>query len=160
MRVRVSGTQAERNHALAAAQRRLGPRGSVSTDSRTGSALFMYDPDELDPEAVVDLLHEADEAFSHLVPPAFRADLDRPLSTAASQVYQRFSRANRSMMRATQGRLDLRMLFPVALAGLAVRQLTRQGLGLRTAPWYVLAYYAFDSYVKLHANDVEGLKAS
>lgn len=115
-----------------------------------------YDPDELDAEALIGLLREADAAFADLEPPLLSEVIARPASAAALGVYHRFSHANRSVFSATQGRIDLRMLFPVALAGLAVRQLFREGLGLRSAPWYVLAYYAFDSYVKLHAGDVDG----
>ena len=155
LRVRVSGTPSERNRALAAAQRQLGSRAAVSTDSRTGSALFTYDPHELDSEALIGLLREADPAFGDLEPPLLPEVIARPASAAALGVYQRFDQANRSVFSATQGRIDLRMLFPVALAGLAVRQLFREGLGLRSAPWYVLAYYAFDSYVKLHAGDID-----
>lgn len=51
---------------------------------------------------------------------------------------------------ATEGIIDLRFLIPVGLGALAIRQLMRNGLQLEAAPWYVLAYYAFDSFIKLH----------
>lgn len=124
----------------------------MSTDSRTGSALIQYDPTELDPLAMLDLLREADNAFATVQLPAHPIIRGTSVSSVAHTVENRFRSANASVSRATQGHVDLRVLFPIALGGLAVRQVTRQGLGLRNAPWYVLAYYAFDSFVKLHGD--------
>lgn len=153
MRVRVGGSLARRQSALTAAQRYLQQRAKVTTDARTGSALITYDPDELDPAAMVSLLREAHEVFQAMAPPEVQQAVYGSTSGVAAQVQSRFGRANRSMLRATQGHLDLRALLPITLGGLALRQLVRQGLRVEDAPWYVLAYYAFDSFVKLHADN-------
>jgi hypothetical protein len=50
----------------------------------------------------------------------------------------------------TDGVMDLRSLFPLALALLALGQLVKQGTQWDTIPWYLLAWFAFDSFVKLH----------
>jgi hypothetical protein len=42
------------------------------------------------------------------------------------------------------------MLVPVGLATLSLRELLRTGWEIEAAPWYVLAWYAFDSFIKLH----------
>ena len=152
MRLRVSGTLPERRTALEALDRRLAGEGDLSTNWRIGSALFTYDPDRLDIDDVVALVRESGQVFRAVVPPSTRRALQRPVSEAAQQVRGRFAGANRTVLDATDGRIDLRMLFPVALAGLAVRQLLRQRSPITDAPWYVLAYYAFDSFVKLHGD--------
>jgi hypothetical protein len=63
------------------------------------------------------------------------ADLDRRLGTA------------------TNGLVNLRVLVPAGFGALAIVQLLRRGLELGTAPWYVLAYVAFDSYRRLHLSE-------
>jgi hypothetical protein len=51
---------------------------------------------------------------------------------------------------ATRGVVDLRLLVPLGFGGLAILQLVRRGFQFEAAPWYVLAYVAFDSYARLH----------
>jgi hypothetical protein len=57
----------------------------------------------------------------------------------------------------TKGILNLKLLVPLGLGALAVLQLARQGLQIGSAPWYLIAYFAFDSYIKL--NSPEGKSA-
>lgn len=123
---------------------------SVSTNERTGSALITFDPEHLDPEGVVRILRTAHEALDDLVPPAIAEHLDRSASEVAEAVQARASRANQRVLKATDGRVDLRMLVPIGLAGVGLRQLLREGPALASIPWYVLCYYAFDTFVKLH----------
>lgn len=154
MRVRVDGTPAQRARALTALEQAVADQAQVSTDTRTGSALVVYDPRRFNVHTLVEILREVDEIFADLEAPSLAGLQDRGASDAAQAVHRGFSQANVSTLRATGGRMDLRMLFPVVLGGLAVGQLLRRRGGLGSAPWYVMAYYAFDSYVKLHAADV------
>lgn len=50
----------------------------------------------------------------------------------------------------TGGQLDLRLLLSMGLGAIALSQLMRRGLQLDAMPWYVMAWYAFDTFVKLH----------
>lgn len=59
---------------------------------------------------------------------------------------------NQRVAKATDGVADLRVLFPLGLGALAVRQLMVKGLQFDIIPWYVLAWYAFDSFIKLHGT--------
>jgi hypothetical protein len=52
--------------------------------------------------------------------------------------------------KATAGSVDLRFLFPLLLSLLALRQIFTKSPGLKTSHWYVLAWYAFDSFMKLN----------
>ncbi len=57
---------------------------------------------------------------------------------------------NKRVQQATSGLVDLRILFPLGLATLSLRQLVARGLQMEIIPWYVLAWYAFDSFIKLN----------
>ncbi len=57
---------------------------------------------------------------------------------------------NKRVQQATNGTVDLRFLFPLGLSILSLRQLMIKGLQFETIPWYVLAWYAFDSFLKLN----------
>jgi hypothetical protein len=46
--------------------------------------------------------------------------------------------------------LDLKVLVPVGFGALAALQLARRGLEIGGAPWYLLAYFAFESFVMLN----------
>lgn len=71
-------------------------------------------------------------------------------SEMASDLTSAVSDLNKRVGQATEGLIDLRLLVPIGLGALAIRQLLRNGLQIEGAPWYVLAYYAFDSFIKLH----------
>lgn len=60
---------------------------------------------------------------------------------------------NNDVAKITSGALDLRLLVPVGLGTLAVTQLLKKGLQIEEIPWYTLAWYAFDSFVKLNAKE-------
>jgi Heavy metal associated domain 2 len=60
---------------------------------------------------------------------------------------------NKQVKQATEGQLDIRILFPFGLGCLAIRQLIIKGLQFDIIPWYVLAWYAFDSFIKLHGTN-------
>jgi hypothetical protein len=54
---------------------------------------------------------------------------------------------------ATRGFANLRLLIPLGFASLAALQLVRRGFQFEAAPWYVLAYVAFDSFSGLQRTD-------
>ncbi len=82
------------------------------------------------------------------------SEVDPPFIQGKSGVAEDLTSAvsdlNQRVGLATNGAVDLRMLVPVGLATLAVRELLRNGWEFETAPWYVLTWYAFDSFIKLH----------
>ncbi|HYA43338.1 MAG TPA: hypothetical protein VEF34_18700 [Syntrophobacteraceae bacterium] len=56
---------------------------------------------------------------------------------------------DRQLGLATGGLLSLKLLVPAGFTALAVLQLARRGLEIGGAPWYLLAYFAFESFVRL-----------
>lgn len=155
MRVRVEGSRAERTRALRALREHLGDRTEVSVSPRTGSALITYDPSEMQVTTILTLLREADHVFDRLQTPAIQ-HIEGSSSAVGRRLQSGLGAANRSVYVATAGTFDLRVMVPAAFAGLALRQVVSQGLRVRDAPWYLLAYYAFDSYMKLHDPNVRG----
>jgi hypothetical protein len=81
-------------------------------------------------------------------------DVDLPSSEGKSEVATTLTDAisdlNDRVGTATDGVVDLRMLVPAGFAALALRQLLENGWEIETIPWYALAWYAFDSFIKLH----------
>ncbi len=71
-------------------------------------------------------------------------------SEAGAEVISTFSQLNRRVKLATDDAIDLRFLVPLGFSILAARQLLLKGFLIETIPWYVLAWYAFDSFIKFH----------
>jgi hypothetical protein len=60
---------------------------------------------------------------------------------------------NQKIRQTSNGKVDLGFLIPLSFALLACRQLIIKGWQLELIPWYVLAWYAFDSFLKLQGID-------
>lgn len=71
-------------------------------------------------------------------------------SQVANDVINVISDFNADVERMSEGIVDLRLLLPVGLGTLAIYQLIAQGLDLTEIPWHTLAWYAFDTFVKLN----------
>ncbi len=52
----------------------------------------------------------------------------------------------------TRGWVDLKTVIPLGLGAIALRQLLTKGFQLEDIPWYVLAWYAFDSFMILNRD--------
>jgi hypothetical protein len=78
--------------------------------------------------------------------------LTKDKSVAATGVENAVVDLNQRVARASNGTVDLRFLFPLGLGLLSIRQLMVKGLQLEIIPWYVLAWYAFDSFLKLNGT--------
>ncbi len=87
---------------------------------------------------------------------------DVPLgkSQAAAAIANVFAYLNQRVGQTTHGSVDLRLLFSLLLAVLALRQWLAKGPALKSAPWYVLAWYAFDSFLKLNNSNTPPSMAS
>ncbi|MBD2361057.1 hypothetical protein H6G36_07670 [Anabaena minutissima FACHB-250] len=78
------------------------------------------------------------------------AEITEGNTEAATTVASTVVDLNKRVKQATDGVVDIRFLFPLGLSILAVRQLIIKGLQFEIIPWYVLAWYSFDSFIKLH----------
>lgn len=84
-------------------------------------------------------------------------DLPVKKSRGATAIANTFAYLNQRIEKITNGFVDLRLLFPILLALLALRQFFAKGPALKESPWYILAWYAFDSFLKLN-NTKESLQ--
>jgi Heavy metal associated domain 2 len=78
-------------------------------------------------------------------------DIAEGKSEAAAEVSNAVVDLNKRVRESSDGLVDLRFLFPLGLGCLSIRQLMIKGLQFDIIPWYVLAWYSFDSFLKLHA---------
>jgi len=80
------------------------------------------------------------------------ADKMLPMSETARNIKSTFHGVDARLGELTNGRWDLRTVVPFALGALAVRAFIAESAALTAAPWYVLAWYAFDSFWKLNQD--------
>ena len=153
--------------ALKQIEQELGGRSgvaSVSTDPRTGSVLVHYEDTSVSKDDVLDMLLDAgivaldllgaEEAAEDLAEEgAGRGVADH--SAGAVGILDAVTDLDYRISRLTGGRLDLKLLVPAGLGLLALRQVMMNGLGLGTVPGYVLLWYTFDSFYKLHQRKSE-----
>ncbi|MEA5512446.1 HMA2 domain-containing protein, partial [Nodularia sp. UHCC 0506] len=111
----------------------------VRTNVNSGSMIINYDGKNSTLENVLTTLLDLDVTF---------ADITEGNSEAAEDVKRAVINLNKRFEQATSGEVDLRFIFPLGLSMLAVRQILVKGLQLEIIPWYVLAWYAFDSFMK------------
>ncbi len=74
-------------------------------------------------------------------------------SNASAAVITTTTNLNQRVKTATKDAVDLRFLVPFGFGILAMRQLAVKGWQLELIPWYVLAWYAFDSFIKLNSTE-------
>jgi hypothetical protein len=120
----------------------------VRTNIGSGSITVFHAKEQIDSESMVAILRDLGILFLDLTEVA--AIPTPGHSEAAVEVTKAMVDLNQRVKRITNGAIDLRFLLPLSLGSLAVRQLLIRGLQLDLIPWYVLAWYAFDSFIKLH----------
>ena len=134
---------------------------TVEVNPTTGSLLLHVDP--ADPlEMVLEdiagigyLVHRLTASRSRKRAASPKGPPQVPHSQGSWQVRYVLATMNKKVHDATDGRADLRVLVPAALGVLAARQLLKDARSLSQAPWYVLVYYAFDSFYKLNDEMTE-----
>jgi hypothetical protein len=166
MRVRLHPEQRD-PVAMAKLEQELGGRAgvaSVATDPRTGSVLVHYEDASVSKDDVLDMLLDAgvvaldllgaEEAAEDLAGEgAGRGVADH--SAGAVAILDAVTDLDHRISRLTGGKFDLKLLVPAGLGLLALRQVMLNGFGLGQVPGYVLLWYTFDSFYKLHQRKSE-----
>jgi hypothetical protein len=114
---------------------------NIKTNVNTGSITVYYTGENGSFEDIVCKLRRLGIIISDVLPGK---------SEAAANLTTTMTNLNQQVHQATKGSADLRVVIPLTFGVFALRQLLSKGPGLKTAPWYVLAWYAFDSFMKLH----------
>lgn len=154
-RTRLKVSQKRRNpvemERIASALRASPDVHEVRTNVQTGSIVVHHAPQISSLESIDTTLQDLGVILASV------AEVQMPFIQEKSEVASNLTSAvfdlNKRVGVATNGVVDLRLLVPVGLGTLALRQLLRNGLQIENAPWYVLAYYAFDSFIKLHYTE-------
>lgn len=120
----------------------------VRANFHSGSITIFHSKEHLNSEDIRQILRDLGLIFHDM--------LEEPLmvthgySDASTEISRIAADLNQRVKRGTKGAVDLRFLLPLSFALLACRQLVVKGLQFEVIPWYVLAWYAFDSFIKLH----------
>lgn len=126
----------------------------VATNPRTGSILVHYDHHALSTADVTAMLIDVAEVAREVlgaeeVPEDLGGDTLQHSSTATG-LLDALTDLDSRISRLTGGRIDGKLLVPAGIGLLALRQFMSGGLGLAEVPAYVLIWYTFDSFYKLH----------
>jgi hypothetical protein len=119
----------------------------VQTNVKTGSLLIHHDSENGGLDNVLAMLKDLGIILGDIT----ETQIATERSQAAANLTNAIGDLNQRVRKTTDGLVDLRFLFPWGLSLLAVRQLLAKGWQLDLIPWYVLAWYAFDSFVKLNS---------
>jgi hypothetical protein len=119
----------------------------VKTNLKNGSIIVYHERDRSSFDDIEAVLKDLGIVFLEITE---SATIPTGKSQAATEVSNAVFDLNKRVKKATNGAVDLRFLLPLSFSALAVRQLLIKGLQLEIIPWYVLAWYAFDSFIKLH----------
>ncbi|MDJ0620825.1 MAG: hypothetical protein QNJ63_29490 [Calothrix sp. MO_192.B10] len=114
---------------------------TIRTNVHTGSITVYYRGELGDFDEIIETL----EDFGITV-----GDVPSKTSQGATAIANTFTYLNQRVEQTTRGLVDLRLLFPLILALFALRRWFVNGSALKTSPWYVFAWYAFDSFLKLN----------
>lgn len=128
----------------------------VQTNEKTGSLLIHHDSQNGGLENVLAILKDLGIILGDIAETQIAAEQ----SQAAANLTKAIGDLNQRVQKTSNGLVDLRFLFPWGLSLLAVRQLLAKGWQLDLIPWYVLAWYAFDSFVKLNSPASDEKKPS
>ncbi len=144
-RIRLRATDGEGRRSLAAVADELRSSAEVmAADVRTRSASLVVRFDPVHASDVADRLGALGVDLRIGVP-------DAPPDPATTVVGAAAAAANRAVGRRLDG-TDLRALVPLGLGLMAARRAMRGEERLADAPWYVLAWYASQTFWKFHGD--------
>jgi len=116
----------------------------VAKNPVTRSLVISFDAQKVGFGEISAAFGEAGIILEPLVRTRESTDEIRPLDQTITAFCRRVDERVRER---TGGSLDARTVVPIGLGALAVRELLTTGM--TAAPWYVLFWYSFDSFLKL-----------
>jgi hypothetical protein len=122
---------------------------STEVNPRTGSVLIAFDTEQATWDQVSGAFSDEGIALRD------RSEVAEAVvghSTTAARLMSAVGDLDRRISSMSSQRLDLKLLFPAILCLIGLRQSFTQGLGLGQVPGYVLLWYAFDAFWKMHAD--------
>ena len=117
----------------------------------TGSLLVLYDPVQVDIAQLLDYARVSGLIGSESPIAQFAEEWQGGKTPLARNIISTARALDVGLAQSTRGRLDLKMLVPLGLIALVIREVAA---GRTTsAPWYVLAWYAFETFRHFHSPE-------
>jgi hypothetical protein len=132
----------------------------VRTNIPSGSLTVFHAKEHLSSEDLKAVLRDLGIIFKDIAEAEAKLVINEGNSGAAMELSNAVFDLNQRVKQASNGIVDLRFLFPFSLSLLALRQLLVKGWQFDLIPWYVLAWYAFDSFLKLNGGKSEELRVT
>jgi hypothetical protein len=129
----------------------------VRRNPTASSVLVSYDPDATSLAALLAAVQQSNVTI--VMPEDGAAESPGEYgqrTTLARWLAAPFRTADRTVAERTSNAFDVRTLMPITLAALAAREVLSGRVHM--APWYTLAWWAFDSYLKLQRHEVVARK--
>jgi len=123
----------------------------VQTNLTAGSITVHYDPGARTSSDVLAMLADVGLIVREVLAVAEDGPPGAGHSLASASLIGALTNLDSRISRLTGRKVDLKLLFPTALGLLGLRQVLAEGLGLTQVPGYILLWYAFDAFYKLHA---------
>lgn len=124
----------------------------VETNAGTGSVLVKYEPGKLTHDDFWDILDDVGVVAAAAAGEGGDISESRHSSTASAMLAA-VDDLDRRISRMTGRRIDLRLLVPLTLGIVGLRLAMLQGgLGFSAIPPFLVLWFAFDSFLQLHAR--------
>lgn len=126
----------------------------VEYNVRTGSILVHHDTKHNTLDNIKDIMQDLCVAFLDVTEAAelVRLPHGKESESSESSLSDVLCDLNDQVYRATNGMIDLRLILPLGLAALGALQFINYGWQFEIIPWYLLIYFAVDTFIRLNLN--------
>ncbi|MBV9387238.1 MAG: hypothetical protein JOZ78_12515 [Chroococcidiopsidaceae cyanobacterium CP_BM_ER_R8_30] len=124
----------------------------VQFNTQTGSILVHHDAQHSDLQEMKGVMRDLGVVFADLTGSADLLSVGSSGGEGSFDFNSAISDLNQQVLALTNGIIDLRYVLPIGLGALAVFQLMTFGWQFDVVPWFVLAYFAIDSFMDLNSN--------
>jgi len=137
----------------------------VEVNADSGSVLVHYDHEKRSMDDVVGCLQDVGMLIGSVLEaggdelPDVGGGGENGHSTTAAGLVGTMGDLDRRLSEMTGRKVDLKLLFPVALGAIGVRAAIANGIGFAEVPAYILIWYAFDAFWKFHQKPHAGSPA-
>jgi hypothetical protein len=131
----------------------------VQYNVQTGSILVYHDPHQSDVHEISRVLRDLGCVFSGVTGTSDLVSIDDQ-SGNKLDFNSAIADLNQQVLQATNGLVDLRYVLPIGLGALSVLQFLTFGWQFDIVPWYILAYFAIDSFIKLNFDEDPNTQSS
>lgn len=124
----------------------------VEFNTQTGSILVHHDPKHSDLHEMKGVMRDLGVIFADVTGSADILSVGSSGGESSFDFNSAITDLNQQVLALTNGIVDLRYVVPIGLGALAVLQLMTFGWQFDVVPWFVLAYFAIDSFIDLNSS--------